>query len=217
MRTLIAILAATTALAASADPTPAELAQQLQRRYDGIKDFSANFVHAYVGGALRKRVTEQGHVVIKKPGRMRWDYTTPEAKVFVADGVKVYSYVPADKQVVVSPVPAEDEATTPTLFLAGKGNLTRDFTVSAIDLPNDMPAGSRTLKLVPHVRQQDYDWLVLVVDPSTLALRGFVTEDAQGGTSSFLFANLKENTGIADKAFEFKIPRGVDVISTGAR
>ena len=52
-----------------------------------------------------------------------------------------------------------------------------------------------------------------MVDPATLAIRGLVTVDAQGGKSSFSFTNLKENVGLADKEFAFKIPRGVDVVT----
>ncbi len=52
---------------------------------------------------------------------------------------------------------------------------------------------------MPKTPQRDYDWLILEVDPATLALRGLVTVDAQGGTSTFSFANLKENIGLADK------------------
>jgi outer membrane lipoprotein carrier protein len=144
---------------------------------------------------------------------MRWDYSAPDQKQFVSDGVKMYSYLPEDQQVIVASVPAADEATTPTLFLTGKGNLARDFTPSTVELPAGMPPGSRTLKLVPRSRQRDYDWLMLVFDPSSLTIRGLVTIDAQGGKSSFSFTNLKENVGLADKVFAFKIPRGVDVIS----
>src|SRR5262245_15604854 len=212
------IVAALAALApvrpmTATEPTAAEFAQALQKKYDAIKDFSADFVHAYEGGALHKKVTERGRLFIKKPGKMRWEYTTPEEKLFVSDGIKMYSYLPADKQVIVSTIPREDEATTPTLFLAGKGNLTRDFAPSLVELPKGMPAGSRTLKLVPKSRQRDYDWLMLVVDPATLTFRGLVTVDSQGGISSFSFANLKENSGLADKDFTFKIPRGVDIVS----
>jgi outer membrane lipoprotein carrier protein len=204
-------------VAALSDVSAPELARALQHKYGGIKDFSADFVHTYEGGVLRKRTTERGHLLIKKPGRMRWDYTSPESKVFVSDGVKLYSYVPADKQVVVSSVPPDDDAATPALFLAGKGSLTRDFSASLVDLPSGMPAGSQALKLVPKSKQRDYDWLVLIVDPATLTLRGLVTVDDQGGRSSFTFSNLKENVGLADKAFEFKMPRGVDVVSASSR
>jgi outer membrane lipoprotein-sorting protein len=67
--------------------------------------------------------------------------------------------------------------------------------------------------LVPKTPQPDYDWLILAVDPSTLALKGLVTVDAQGGISSFSFVNLKENVGLADKEFDFKVPRGVDLVT----
>ena len=215
--TLALVVAVAVASPRAADPTAPELAQALQKKYDSIKDFSADFTHAYEGGVLKKQVTERGHLLVKKPGKMRWDYTAPDAKTFVSDGLKMYSYVPADKQVVVSPIPPEDEATTPTLFLAGKGNLTRDFTPSLVELPPGMAAGSRTLKLVPKARQRDYDWLMLVVDPATLSIRGLVTVDGQGGRSTFVFTKLQENVGLADKEFAFKIPRGVDVLSTSGR
>jgi outer membrane lipoprotein carrier protein len=193
---------------------PAELAQALQRKYDTIKDFTADFVHVYQGGVLHKQLTERGHVLVKKPGKMRWEYVAPEEKTFVSDGVKIYSYIPQDKQVIVSTVPPDDQASTPTLFLAGKGNLTRDFTASAGEVPPGMPAGTRALKLVPKGPQREYAWLLLAVDPGTLQIRGLVTVDAQGGKSTLSFTNLKENVGVADKAFAFKIPRGVDVVST---
>jgi len=221
-RALAAFLVAAAAtghlpVALAADQTAAELAAALQRKYDAVKDFSTDFTHAYQGGVLRKKITERGHLVVKKPGKMRWEYSAPEPKQFVSDGMKMYSYIPQDKQVIVASVPPENEATTPALFLAGKGSLTRDFTASLDEIPAGMPAGSRALKLVPKARQPEYDSLVLVVDPATLVLRGLVTVDTQGGTSSFTCTNLQENTGVADKAFAFKIPRGVDVITAPAR
>ena len=201
----------------AADSTAPELAAALQRKYDGIKDFSADFAHNYEGGVLHKQITERGHLLVKKPGKMRWDYSAPETKQFVSDGVKMYSYIPQDKQVVVATVPPDEDAPTPTLFLAGKGNVTRDFTPSLVDAPAGVPAGSRALKLIPKSKQRDYDWLVLVLDPGSLAIRGLVTVDAQGGKSTFSFTNLKENVGLTDKEFTFKIPRGVDVVSAPSR
>jgi len=224
MPRLLTALALSAALAAllvvdtrAADPTAAELAAALQRKYDAVKDFSADFVHTYQGGVLKKQLTERGTVLIKKPGKMRWDYTAPEKKQFVSDGARIYFYIPADKQVIVSSVPPAAAAATPALFLAGKGRLTSEFTPSLVDLPAGLPAGSRALKLVPKSKQPDYDWLVLAVDPATLAIQGLVTVDAQGGTSTFAFTKLKENVGLADTQFTFKIPRGVDVVTDTPR
>jgi outer membrane lipoprotein-sorting protein len=124
--------------------------------------------------------------------------------------------VPADKQVYVAAVPPDDQATTPALFLAGKGNILRDFDVTAATVP-DAPSGSIALKLTPKRPEREYDWLDLVVDKSSLALRMLVTSDSQGGLSTFAFSNLRENTGISDKEFVFTMPRGVDVITDAGR
>ena len=217
---LAAVLFATAVLAqavGAADTRATQLAGDLQRKYAAIKDFSADFVHTYAGGVLKKQITESGRVLIKKPGKMRWEYTKPEQKLFVSDGVKMYSYLPQDKQAIVTSVPQGDEATTPMLFLTGKADLTRDFTASIVETPRELPSGAESLKLVPKTRQPDYDWLVVAADPKSLAIVGLVTVDAQGGKSSFSFTNLKENVGLADKDFAFKIPRGVDVVTDGSR
>jgi outer membrane lipoprotein carrier protein len=198
---------------AAAEQSALELAQALQRKYEAIRGFAADFVHTYRGGVLNKRLTERGHLLVKKPGKMRWEYTAPEKKLFVSDGVKIYSYVPEDKQVIVSDVPSGDALTTPVLFLAGRGNLARDFDPSFTDLPPGAAPGSRALKLVPKAAQPDYDWLVVVVDAATLGLRGLMYSDPQGGTSTFSFTNLKENAELTDRAFDFKVPRGVDVVT----
>ena len=115
--------------------------------------------------------------------------------MFVSDGLRMYMHMPADNQVIVSPVPADDQATTAVLFLAGKGNLTRDFTVSLIR----RRAGRhlRASSCSPSSQERDYDWLQLVVDRSTLQIRSLTAADKQGGRSTFPFSNFKENVGSA--------------------
>ena len=192
-----------------------ETARALQQKYDRVKDFTADFTHTYEGGVLKKKAEERGVVKIKKPGRMRWDYKAPDKKEFVSDGRQIYSHIPADKQVIVADMPAGDEATTAVLFLAGKGDLTRDFTVSYAS--SDETPDTWALRLDPRRKQRDYDWLVIVVDRQTLQIRSLTAAEQQGGRSSFAFTNYRENTGVDDKVFEFKIPRGVDVIRASGR
>lgn len=200
--------------AAQEPQTPDALALALQKRYQGIRDFSADFVQTYRGGVLMTQSREEGKVSIKKPGRMRWTYVKPERKEFVSDGVKVYSYIPLDQQVMVSTVPPDNEATTPALFLAGKGDIVRDFTSSAA--PPSV-SGTVAVKLTPRKTDPEYEYLLVSVDPKTLQIRALSTLDRQGGQSTLVFNNLKENTGISDKEFEFRVPRGVDVITNGQR
>jgi outer membrane lipoprotein carrier protein len=198
-------------------PSAAELAAALQRKYGTVRDFSADFVQTYRGGVLNRQMKDSGRVMVRKPGMMRWEYKAPEEKLFVSDGSRVYWYIPQDKQVQIGDVPTDDRATTPALFLAGKGDITRDFTPSLVEPPAGYPQGAQALKLVPITPQAEYDWLIIVVDPGTLALRGLVTGDSQGGTSSFSFTNLKENVGLADKLFTFTPPRGVEVVNDSSR
>ena len=203
--------------APSAAPAPAEsptaLATRLQARYDAIKDFTADFSQTYEGGVLRRKTTESGTVLVKKPGRMRWEYKTPEEKLFVADGRKLYSWVPADRQVTISALPADDAPATPILFLLGRGQLARDFTPSIATAVAGAPADSLALTLVPKTSVPDYERLTLVVDKATLGLRMLVARDTQGGTSTFVFTKLKENVGLPDARFSFTIPRGADVVA----
>jgi outer membrane lipoprotein carrier protein len=210
---LVASALTTVRAQTSGTADPQQLARTLQRKYDGIRDFSADFVHTYRGGVLRKEATERGRLQVKKPGKMRWEYTAPEQKLFVSDGLKMYSYLPQDKQVMVQSIPQDNQPSIPTMFLSGKGDLDRDFNATLVDPPTGSPSGTLALKLVPKKAQPDYDWLILAVAPGSLELRGLVTADSQGGQSSFSFTNLKENPGIADKQFAFTIPRGVDVVT----
>jgi outer membrane lipoprotein carrier protein len=195
-----------------ARPPAADVASALQRQYDSIKDFSATFTQTYGGGVLRRKGSETGTVYVKKPGKMRWDYTAPEKKLFVSDGRTMFLYFPNDKQVMKNAVPEQDEATSAVLFLMGKGNIVRDFTVRWAEGGSD---SVYRLRLDPKTRQAEYDWLELSADRQTLRIVGLTAGDAQGGRSSFGFTNFKENVGLADKMFQFTIPRGTEVISSG--
>jgi outer membrane lipoprotein carrier protein len=214
MTALLPALLLGVVLALQTAPATAEnLAARVQQRLATIRDFEADFTQAYEGGVLRTTASERGTVAIKRPGRMKWIYTQPEKKEFVSDGLRLYAYIPADKQVIVSPMPAAGQ-TTPALFLSGQGDLVRDFASSFMELPG-APAGLTGLKLTPRKADPDYEWMAIGVDPATLQIRYLTAADRQGGRSTFVFSGMKENRGLSDKMFEFRIPRGVDVITNG--
>jgi outer membrane lipoprotein carrier protein len=212
------LLACIALIVMAVQPAPAQtqssdaLAKAVQAHYQQVRDFTASFEQAYVGGALKRRSVERGTVAIRKPGRMRWDYEAPEKKLFVSDGTRMYFYVPADKQVRVSALPESGRVPTPILFLAGRGDLLRDFRAEEVAAPGGSP-GSRALRLRPVRAEPEYDSLTLVVDGESFAMRQLVVVDGQGGTSTFSFTNLRENVGVADSRFVFTIPKGVDVVT----
>jgi outer membrane lipoprotein carrier protein len=195
---------------------PVAMAARIQQRYNGIKDIQGDFVQTYEGGVLRTRTSERGTIAIKRPGRMRFSYTKPEKKEFVSDGSRLYTYLVADKQVIVSPAPGPDQGDIPAMFLTGQSDLARDYTPTFTALPG-AATGLVTLKLVPKKPSAEYESIGIGVDARTLQIQFLTAIDAQGGRSSFAFANLKENRGLTDKDFEFRIPRGVDVVTNGGR
>ena len=191
----------------SAAPTAPELAARLQKRYESIRDFTADFSQTYRGVLQRKTAIERGKVLVKKPNRVRFTYESPEKKVFVSDGTVFRSYYQEDRAGSEYPLPKENEASTALLFLAGRGNLVRDFTPA---MAEGAPPTEWHLGLIPATKQADFDTLTLFVDRQTLALLGFQTTDAQG-TNSIRFTNLKENTAIPDSAFVFHFPAGTAI------
>ena len=219
MRLLLAVSLGLLCAAAPSAQTagdPVALAAKVQQRYSSLRDFQGDFVQSYEGGVLRTRTTERGTMAIKRPGKMRFLYTKPERKEFVSDGTRLYTYLVADKQVIVGAAPGPDDGTIPALFLAGQGDIARDYTPAFTPLPGAAP-GLITLKLTPKKADPDYEWLGIGIDARTSQIQYLVAADRQGGKSSFAFSNLKENRGLADKDFEFRMPRGVDVVTNGAR
>src|SRR5688500_19290042 len=122
---------ATTAVASlTAQNDPMALAAKVQQRYNGIKDFQGDFVQTYEGGVLRTKTTERGSLKIKRPGRIRFTYTKPERKEFVSDGVRLYTHLVADKQVIVGPAPSAEDGDVPAMFLAVRSDLDSAYTQS---------------------------------------------------------------------------------------
>jgi outer membrane lipoprotein carrier protein len=148
---------------------------------------------------------ERGLLQLKRPGRMRWEYRSPEKKLFISDGREVFFYVPADGQVIV-----QQQAGLQGLafrLLAGDVQLTRDFGVE-LEGEGHEP---RRLRLLPRTADPEVRRLVLEVDPG-LRIIGLEILDLQDNLSRFRFENLRENAGLPDRLFRFEIPKGVEVV-----
>jgi outer membrane lipoprotein carrier protein len=193
---------------AQATPTAADLAVRIQAHYDTVRDFRAGFKQTYTSGVLGEKAIERGGVRIKKPNRMYWTYEAPTRKAWVADGSRIFVYdaTPGDPSCTITPIPQGDQIPEGVMFLAGRGSLSRDFKSA---LPTAQADGTWQLDLVPHVPQDDFTALTIIVSRKTLALESFITTDREGNTSRFDFSGLQENAGLGDAEFTFTPPRGV--------
>ena len=182
------------------------LVRTIEQHHAQTTDIVARFTQSYRSGLIGREITERGIVQIKHPGRMRWEYKDPEAKLFVTDGHTFYFYVPADKQVVVSEQDARHSLAA--RLLSGKGGLLDEFTAS---LEEPAEEGVLRLRLVPRQPQADVERATVDVEPRG-RIRAILLEDVQGNRTRFRFDAVRENTGLADHLFRFEVPKGVEVI-----
>jgi outer membrane lipoprotein carrier protein len=187
-------------------PSAAELAAKIQARYETVRDFTADFTLTTTSSLAIGAGSDRGKVIVKKPVRMRWTLQTGSQHEIVSDGTTIYNYFPKDK--IVNEAPLKEQTSTALLLLTGRGDLTRDFVPS---LGKDQPPTEWRLTLKPKLPQPDYTELTLTVDRPTLRLAGLDIVDDQGTVRKFRFSNLRENQGVADSLFAFKVPPGVEI------
>lgn len=194
--------------AQSTAPAAETLARSLQQHYDKIRDFKATFEQTSGGGVLNVPSKGEGTVEVKKPGRMRWVYTKPDKSLLVSDGVHIYNCYLDAKQIQCDPpadVPSGDDAPSAALFLAGKGDIMRDFKVARVESP---VRNTLALRLDPRKPDPDYEYLVVAFDPDTYLIRALKTRDRQASDTTIVFNNIKTNTNIPDSTFKFTPPAG---------
>jgi outer membrane lipoprotein carrier protein len=182
----------------------------LQKRYAAVESVSAEFQQFYRAPGIEQ--AESGSLLMKKPGLMRWEYRAPERKLFIADGRDTYLYTPEDRQVLVSRLSAAEIRSTPLQFLLGQGDILKSFVASKEAEFRAKFEGSVLLRLTPRRREPDYAFLVLECDQRTYELRRIVIRELTGNTLEFVLSNLVMNVKIDGKQFQFKIPKGVEVV-----
>src|SRR5262245_178052 len=186
-----------------------QLVSALQAKYNKLSSLAADFTQIYTAPGQRER-REGGRLLLKKPGKMRWDYTSPETKLFLSDGRWLYEYVPSEKYATRSSIKEAGDLRAPFAFLLGQGDLRRDF--KRIDVATESPikAGNKILRLVPR-RAQDFQELLVEIEPNSLQISRLSIIEPNGERSDFIFANVQENVAAPAAQFRFKAPPGVEV------
>jgi outer membrane lipoprotein carrier protein len=187
----------------------------LQRRYAAVDSIRAEFTQTYRAPGVDQ--IESGLVYMKKPGFMRWEYQAPEVKLFVADGQDTYLYTPEDRQVLVQRFTLEDLRSTPIQLLLGRGDIRKIYDVAREPGSAARFAGSVVLRLTPRGGGAEYAHVLLECDKDRYDLRRIVIEERTGNTSEFLFSNLATNVKVDSKQFQFKVPKGVEVVRLDAK
>jgi outer membrane lipoprotein carrier protein len=187
------------------------LAEKVDARYDHMRTLAAQFSETYSGAGMSR--TESGTLLLKKPGRMRWDYDQPRPKLFLADGQTAWFYVPGEQQARRTPVKQLDDLRSPLRYLLGKTKLERELEGLSF-APDQKPAaaGDRVLRGIPKGMKERVAQTLLEVTPDGLIVR-MVVEELDGSTTEFRFLQQQENVEIPDARFRFVPPPGVEVVA----
>src|SRR5579864_5896469 len=106
-------------------PSLHEVAQAVDQHYDRLRTLQADFTEIYQGAGIER--TESGTLWLKKPGKMFWQYRSPEEKLFISDGKNALLYIPAEKQVRKSSLKSLQDLRSPLAFLLGKTKLEKEL------------------------------------------------------------------------------------------
>jgi outer membrane lipoprotein carrier protein len=200
--------------AATATPSRLELktvVDRVQKRYDGAKDFRARFNQTLTNAAFARQTSSSGEVLLKKPGRMRWNYALPEPKMYLADGNTLWLFEPEDRQAFKQDLKSS-QLPAALAFLTGQGKLTSEFDVTFAGKTPYGTARDVVLSLSPRTPQAQVKTILFVVDPATFNVRESVITDGQGNVNDLLFSDIRVNTGVPDATFHWAPPPGVRLI-----
>ncbi|HEY6987982.1 MAG TPA: outer membrane lipoprotein carrier protein LolA, partial [Bryobacteraceae bacterium] len=112
--------------ALEAGTTANDLIRQVQDRYNKARTLAVHFEESYsIQG--HPRPAEAGDLVLKKQGKMRWDYTRPKGKLFISDGKEVYLYTAEENRVEKVPLKDTEDMRAPLAFLLGRLDMKKEF------------------------------------------------------------------------------------------
>lgn len=189
----------------------AAVVDRVQKRYDGAEDFRARFNQTLTNAAFKRKTSSTGEVLLKKPGRMRWNYQTPDPKMYLADGDLLWLYEPEDKQAFKQDLKTS-QLPAALAFLTGKGKLAAEFDISFAKDARVGSPGDYVLALSPKQPQSTVKGILFVVDPTTFHVRQSMITDGQGNTNDLLFTDIRINTKLGDGTFRWTPPAGTRVI-----
>jgi outer membrane lipoprotein carrier protein len=183
-----------------------ELVGKLQKRYQGVRDLSVSFTQHVQFGATKAEQTFTGTLQMKKGNKYRIEM---EEQTIVTDGVSVWSYNPATKQVLVDHYKEDPRSFSPDKVL-----VTLPANYSAALLGEEKLEGRTVsvLKLTPRQSRPALQWMKVWVDTDELVMKKIQLLDASDNLMTYRISDVRIDPGIPESRFQFTAPPGVEVI-----
>lgn len=180
-------------------------ADSLKRFFYDVRTFAASFDQVVLDEGLNRIEESGGRMLIKRPGRFRWDYDPPLEQTIVSDGKKIWIHDVELEQVTARPL-GDTLGETPASILAGKGDLTEHYSLSEL---GDFGRLS-WVSMKPKDDNSGFSELKIGFEHGKLRIMELV--DTLGQTTRITFREAEENPTLSDEEFVFVPPMGVDVI-----
>lgn len=187
-----------------------EVVDQLQIWLDETRDLQCRFEQTLVSGALGTGIRETGRLYVKRPGKMRWEYTRPDEKLAVVNDDEILLYLPEDEQMIRGEA-ALGESLLPAL-LSGGDRLTALFLATLVATPEAGGQGDYQLRLVPRERAEEFEAVTLTLRPPRFSIEAAEVLDPLGNRMRYEFKSLRRNRGLGDELFVFRPPAGTDIV-----
>jgi outer membrane lipoprotein carrier protein len=187
-------------------PSASDLARRVDDHYNHLQSLKANFNEQYDGLGMHR--TESGVMILRKPGRMRWEYQSTPGKVFVLDGKYAWFYAPGDTQVQRIAASQLDDMRSPLRFLLGHTKIESELTSLTLAAG---PSATYILSGQPKGQQKRIAKLSLDVTAAGV-ITGIEIDEADGAQTRFSFTGEQPNAVLPASAFRFVLPAGIPVV-----
>jgi len=210
------------AASAAAEKDVNSLRRELENRYHHARTLKAAFFERYNDGNGGV-AAESGSVYFSQPGRMRWEYKSPQEKLFLVDGTNAWFYVPADHTASRAKMKESSDWRTPLALLAGKADLSelcRKVDLVGASAPDDqgdepLSPGNTLMRCIPRGKpprpEGNTPYVLLEADPAVRLVR-VVIREAGNAETEFRFGNWEENVAIPEVKFHFQPPPDVAIV-----
>jgi outer membrane lipoprotein carrier protein len=184
-------------LAVSAQAQKAgSLVDRFERTYRSSRTLQARFLERYLENGKEVR-SEAGIAYFERPGRMRWEYQSPEQNLFVIDGKWSWFYVPSDRTVTRVRAKESSDWRTPLALL---------------ELRESDPKASSRAASPEGAQGTDGRSVLFELNATTGELRRILVSDPGGVQVEFRFADWLFNPPLDAAMFHFAPPKGVAVV-----
>ncbi|MEO6759766.1 MAG: outer membrane lipoprotein chaperone LolA [Saprospiraceae bacterium] len=210
MKVSLAIVSFLAVSAFSADVDVPKLLRSVEGRYNSVKTLEMDFQQTFTTPNQARR-TESGRLFLRKPGRMRWEYSKPDGKLYVSNGSDYWYYSPISRRAEKMKLKEAEDMQAPMAFLIGKLDFQRDFEQFVIKQEGSMV---RITAVPKNLDKAPYRGVSFLAAPDfrieQLTVRG---QDAS--TMDFQFRNETRNPTQKESLYVYVPPPGVEVVLPG--